>query len=116
MTPISKGTSCSSPTIARMSAVEPSREVPIACSSYPTRSCAARRRWISAMYSDAEVPGRPRAMTVRSAVAMGSAGRGRREPVGLGQLGVLRREQLGQVDHYAALLPGRVVLHLAVDH
>ena len=47
--PISNGTACSSPATARMSAVEPSSEVPIACIAYRTRSCAARRRWISAM-------------------------------------------------------------------
>ena len=43
-------------------------------------------------------------------------GADRLEAVGLGQLRVLRRELLGQVDHHAALLPGGVVLHLAVDH
>src|SRR4051812_40767849 len=37
-------------------------------------------------------------------------------PVGLRELGVLLGEHLGEVDHHAALLPGRVVLHLAVDH
>src|SRR2546423_11335262 len=42
--------------------------------------------------------------------------RRRREPVGLGQLGVLLRQHLGQLDHHLALLPGGVVLHLAVDH
>src|ERR1700681_4134327 len=38
------------------------------------------------------------------------------EPVGLGELGVLAGEHFGQVDHHLALLPGGVVLHLAVDH
>ena len=33
-----------------------------------------------------------------------------------GQLRVLLGQHLGQVDHHLALLPGRVVLHLAVDH
>src|SRR4029077_11979379 len=42
--------------------------------------------------------------------------RGRHEPVGLGQLGVLPGEHLREVDHHLALLPGGVVLHLAVDH
>src|SRR5438874_616527 len=39
-----------------------------------------------------------------------------RKAVGLGQLGVLLGEHLGERDHHLALLPGRVVLHLAVDH
>src|SRR5215208_6123063 len=39
-----------------------------------------------------------------------------REAVLLGQLRIVLRELLGQVDHHLALLPGRVVLHLAVDH
>ena len=39
-----------------------------------------------------------------------------RHPVGLGQLGVLLGQHLGEVDHHLALLPGGVVLHLAVDH
>src|SRR5664279_4882616 len=43
-------------------------------------------------------------------------GRGRREPVGLGQLGVLPGEHFSEADHHLALLPGGVVLHLAVDH
>ena len=34
----------------------------------------------------------------------------------LGQLGILRRQHFGQLDHHLALLPGGVVLHLAVDH
>src|SRR4051794_41068639 len=38
------------------------------------------------------------------------------EAVGLRELRVLAGEHLGEVDHDAALLPGRVVLHLAVDH
>src|SRR4029079_8405312 len=38
------------------------------------------------------------------------------EAVRLGELGVLAGQHLGEVDHDAALLPGRVVLHLAVDH
>src|SRR5262249_49518318 len=38
------------------------------------------------------------------------------EPVGLLEVWVLGRQQLRQVDHHLALLPGRVVLHLAVDH
>src|SRR3954462_15191547 len=42
--------------------------------------------------------------------------RGGREAVGLSELGVLAGQHLGEVDHHAALLPGRVVLHLAVDH
>ena len=33
-----------------------------------------------------------------------------------GQLRVLAGQHLREVDHHAALLPGRVVLHLAVDH
>src|SRR4051794_12213927 len=52
-----------------MSAVEPSSDVPIACMRNLTRSCARKRRWISAMYSLALASGRPSAMTVRSAVA-----------------------------------------------
>src|SRR4051794_28892845 len=36
--------------------------------------------------------------------------------VRLRELGVLAREHLGEVDHDLALLPGGVVLHLAVDH
>src|SRR6266480_5701521 len=44
------------------------------------------------------------------------AGARSREAVGLGQLGVLAREHLGQRHHHLALLPGGVVLHLAVDH
>ena len=43
------GTACSSPTTARMSSVEPSSDVPIACMRYRTRSCPASRRWIAAM-------------------------------------------------------------------
>src|SRR5215217_4936197 len=39
-----------------------------------------------------------------------------REAVLLGQLRIVLRELLGQVDHHLALLPGGVVLHLAVDH
>src|ERR1039458_7250790 len=38
------------------------------------------------------------------------------EAVGLGQLRVLAREHFRELDHHLALLPGRVVLHLAVDH
>src|SRR5215204_6335150 len=38
------------------------------------------------------------------------------EPVELGELGVLVGQHLGQRDHHLALLPGGVVLHLAVDH
>src|ERR1044072_2949730 len=38
------------------------------------------------------------------------------EPVGLGQLGVLLGEHLGEADHHLALLEGGVVLHLAVEH
>src|SRR5262245_53427819 len=38
------------------------------------------------------------------------------EPVGGLQLRILGRQHLRQVDHHLALLPGRVVLHLAVDH
>src|SRR5262245_7263434 len=38
------------------------------------------------------------------------------EAVRLLQLGVLAREQLGERHHHLALLPRRVVLHLAVDH
>src|SRR3954454_22459604 len=53
-----------------MSSVDPSSEVPMACIRYLTRSCAASRRWISAMYSLALTCGRPRASTVRSAVAI----------------------------------------------
>src|SRR5439155_12156065 len=44
------------------------------------------------------------------------AGRSGREPVRLGQLGVLAREHFGELDHHLTLLPGGVVLHLAVDH
>src|SRR5664279_5590101 len=44
------------------------------------------------------------------------SGAGAGQPVGLGQLGVLLGEHLGEVDHHLALLPRRVVLHLAVDH
>jgi hypothetical protein len=40
----------------------------------------------------------------------------RKPTVRLGQLGVLAGEHLGEVDHHLALLPGGVVLHLAVDH
>ena len=36
--------------------------------------------------------------------------------VGGGQLRVLRGQHFGQLDHHLALLPGGVVLHLAVDH
>jgi hypothetical protein len=36
--------------------------------------------------------------------------------VGLLELGILGGEELRQVDHDAALLPGGVVLHLAVEH
>src|SRR3954447_20732407 len=43
-------------------------------------------------------------------------GSGRLEAVRLGELRVLAGQHLGEVDHDAALLPGRVVLHLAVDH
>src|SRR5438132_5156641 len=46
----------------------------------------------------------------------GLAGRSGREPVRLGQLGVLAREHFGELDYHLALLPGGVVLHLAVDH
>src|ERR1700728_4689888 len=38
------------------------------------------------------------------------------EPVGLRQLRVLLGEHFREVDHHLALLPGGVVLHLAVDH
>ena len=38
------------------------------------------------------------------------------EPVRLGQLRVLLGEHFREVDHHLALLPGGVVLHLAVDH
>src|SRR5215213_358370 len=41
---------------------------------------------------------------------------GGRQLVRLRELGVLAREHLGEVDHDLALLPGGVVLHLAVDH
>src|SRR4051812_22141227 len=43
-------------------------------------------------------------------------GGSRGEAVGLRQLRVLLGEHFGKVDHHLALLPGRVVLHLAVDH
>src|SRR4051794_22330927 len=45
-----------------------------------------------------------------------NSGPGLFHPVGLGQLGVLFGELLGQGHHHLALLPGCVVLHLAVDH
>src|SRR5262249_28073595 len=38
------------------------------------------------------------------------------EPVAGGQLRVLGRQELRQVHHDATLLPGRVVLHLALEH
>src|SRR4051812_26706200 len=38
------------------------------------------------------------------------------QPVCLSELRVLRGQHLREVDHHPALLPGRVVLHLAVDH
>src|SRR4051794_8238269 len=41
---------------------------------------------------------------------------GRGKPVGLCQARVLARQHLREVHHHAALLPRRVVLHLAVDH
>src|ERR1035437_5170905 len=50
-----------------------------------------------------------------AAVIPGSASN-RREPVRLGKLGVLPSEHFSEVDHHLALLPGGVVLHLAVDH
>ena len=40
----------------------------------------------------------------------------RNEPVRLRQLRILAREHFREVDHHLALLPGGVVLHLAVDH
>src|SRR3954449_4982987 len=43
-------------------------------------------------------------------------GAGRSEAVRVGEVRVLAREHLGEVDHHPALLPRRVVLHLAVDH
>src|SRR4051794_6432275 len=67
--PSSNGTACSSPTTARMSVVEPSSDVPMACITYRTRSWAASRRWIAAMYSEADASARPSEITVRSAVA-----------------------------------------------
>ncbi len=51
----------------------------------------------------------------RRAASYRSAGEAS-ELVSLRQLGVLAGEHLGQGDHHLALLPGRVVLHLAVDH
>src|SRR5918997_879508 len=60
---------------------------------------------------------RPRSLTWSSATAPGSSRRRTElQPVGLAQLGVLRGQQLGEPDHHLALLPGRVVLHLAVEH
>src|SRR5262245_42426561 len=43
-------------------------------------------------------------------------GRSASEPVGGLQLGVLGGQHLRQAHHHLALLPGGVVLHLAVDH
>src|SRR5258707_8440339 len=54
-------------------------------------------------------PRRPRRTRVRSHG-------GRLEAVGLGQLRVLAGKHFGEVDHHLALLPSRIVLHLAVDH
>src|SRR5215210_1371400 len=45
-----------------------------------------------------------------------TSGGGLLESVRLGELGVLLGELLGECDHHLALLPGGVVLHLAVDH
>src|SRR4051794_9128282 len=53
-----------------------------------------------------------RPTTKRAPLGRGS---GRLEAVRLGELRVLAGQHLGEVDHDAALLPGRVVLHLAVD-
>src|SRR5687767_2428774 len=75
---MSNGTAWSSPTTARMSSVDPSSDVPIACIRNRTRSCCRRRRWISAMYSDALASGRPSASTVKSAVAIRRAYLGQR--------------------------------------
>src|SRR5688500_5603597 len=68
-----------------MSSVEPSSEVPIACSLKPTLFWAASRRWISAMYSPALGSERPRPITVRSAVAISTPALGG-EPGGLARL------------------------------
>src|SRR3954449_7844310 len=97
--PISNGTACSSPTTARMSAVEPSSDVPIACIWKRTRSWAPSRRWISAMYADALASARPSAMTVRSAVAKGP----RLPRLAGGALGAADRGGGGGLEREAAL-------------
>ena len=75
--------------------------------------------------ADPGPPGPVRRQASRGAQA---AGRGARtapgrvsglagaEAVGFGEIGVLPRQHLGQAHHDLALLPGGVVLHLAVDH
>src|SRR4051812_19699299 len=111
-----------------MSGTEPSRDVPIACITYFTRSWRASRRWISAMYSDALASGRPRAMTVRSAVAralpglVGPAvraadGRGDRRLEDVPALAVVERGVLADVRALVALTAGadRGLRALAAD-
>src|SRR5688500_14109250 len=60
------------------------------------------------------------ATRTRSEAGDGAGGELRRsrslEAVGLGELGVPLGELLRERDHHLALLPGGIVLHLAVDH
>src|SRR3954447_5788712 len=86
-----------------MSATLPSSSVPIAWSLKRTLSCACRRRCISAMYSLALAEGRPRPITVRSAVAMSC------DPNATSRLGAAVAQQRGRpVALFAVALVQRV--------
>src|SRR5205085_12516014 len=91
-------------------------------------NAAISAAWVSGDFSPGDTTPSPRSIECHhrgtastsawrsSRLTVRGSGRGRLEPVGLGQLRVLAGQHLGQVDHDLALLPGGVVLHLAVDH
>src|SRR5215211_506576 len=83
----------------------------------PIRS-ATSRAWAALVAKPKSVTGIPALFTIwrDSYSKKRTSGGGLLEPVGLRQLGVLLGELLRQRDHHLALLPGGVVLHLAVDH
>src|SRR3954453_11932877 len=88
------------------------------------RGASSRRQSAPVAAIAASAHGRPRAIAWRSLRCSGGTTRivpGRApgealQLVRLAQLGVLLGQHLGERDHHLGLLPGGVVLHLAVDH
>src|SRR5579864_7406528 len=81
----------------------------------PARLTTSRASYSKNLILSRPVGGSAWAWAVEPYMTGALYGRGLK-PVGLGQLGVLAGQHFGEPDHHLALLPGGVVLHLAVDH